>query len=129
MNWLVLGWFVTCSFVPQNESLVKDSIRTAFVENNNSYESVVGLSLTAFDIFKIWTELDTYVDMNNIISYSPYQSNYRAGAAIAIDPFIIEISHECIHPTISHLDIPIMGYMANSTKISVTMHGSYSLFK
>ena len=128
MNWLVLGWFITCSFVPQNESMIKDYKNEAFIEYNNSYENVLGLSLTAFDAFKIWTELDTYAIQNNALSYSPFQSNYRVGASISIDPFIVEINHECIHPTISAFTKPT-GYMSNVTKISITMHGSYSVFK
>jgi len=129
MNWLVLGWFITCSFVPQNQAVLKDYNGTAYIETSGSYENVLGLSLTTFDVFKIWTELDTYAVENSILSYSPFQSNYRIGAAMIVDPFIIEINHECIHPTLSDLSGRKVGYLSNTTKLSITMHGSYTLFK
>ena len=61
MSWLVLSWFLTFGYLPQSqEAIATTTDRVEWLDNSGAFYQTIGLSATAFNHLKIYTELQTY---------------------------------------------------------------------
>ena len=126
MSWLVLSWFLTFGYLPQSqEAIATTTDRVEWLDNSGAFYQTIGLSATAFDHIRLYTELQTYDRMGSINQWFPYRSDYIIGLDLLAGPVTIGVRHECDHPVIWSMDQEY-GYISGITEIYVKIEGKTS---
>ena len=125
MSWLLLSWFLTLGYLPQSQESIVMGRSTVDSINDGAFYQTIGLSATAFNHLRLYTELQTYDRMGSINQWFPYRSDYIIGLDLLAGPVTIGVRHECDHPVIWSMDQEY-GYISGITEIYVKIEGKTS---
>lgn len=124
-----LSWFLTLGYVPEQMTALREN-GTVIVQQieGERIASVaeLGFTITAWDRLTIGGSIENYQDVNTIVSYRPYQADYKARISLrVIDGVTLAVDHECDHPVESDARLPdSVRLYGHSTCISLTLSGS-----
>lgn len=120
MSWLFCTVFLTFGYLPVNTVTIQDNyippVIYATADNAGSFEQTVGFSATAFKVFTVWTEIETF-DKIDSDGFAPFRSDYRIGFNLHRGPVEVGFTHECDHPVIYSMQKQKLGYGGNKTEI------------
>ena len=99
MEWLVISWFLSFGFVPDQV----DAVNYQSIERHNTTVAEIGISGEMADRLTISASVETFQTMReNVSVWAPYLANYRIGASLRIiDGITLNADHICTHPVLS----------------------------
>lgn len=99
MEWLVISWFLSFGFVPDQV----DAVNYQSIERHNTTVAEIGISGEMADRLTISASVETFQAMDeNVFTWAPYLANYRIGATLRIiDGITLNADHICTHPVMS----------------------------
>lgn len=123
MSWLIISWFLTVGFMPQNTEVFSVGETTIYTDHPNAMYQTIGLEALAFDHLRIWSDIRTYEHTTNGYQYYPFRSDYQIGLDLLAGPVTIGVKHECDHPVIWN-QAQDLGYLNMQTEVFVRIKGS-----
>lgn len=99
MEWLVISWFLSFGWVPEQV----DAVNYQSINRHNTTAAEIGISGEMADRLTISASVETFQTMReNVFVWAPYLANYRIGASLRIvDGITLNADHICAHPVLS----------------------------
>ena len=103
MKWLVISWFLSFGWVPEQV----DAVNYQSINRHNTTVAEIGISGEMANRLTISASVETFQSFPKGSAYfAPYLANYRIGASLRIvDGLTINADHICAHPVMSGKDL------------------------
>ena len=103
MKWLVISWFLSFGWVPEQV----DAVNYQSINRHNTTVAEIGISGEMADRLTISASVETFQTLPKGSAYfAPYLANYRIGASLRIiDGITLNADHICTHPVMSGKDL------------------------
>ena len=127
MNWLILSWALTASWIPlDNQSIVQQKpVANTVINSSGCYSISLEARAEIMNHLKIWGEVETYEKINpdTKLSFMPFRADYLVGIALYAKGIELGISHECDHGVESQ-SFYVPWYYLTQTRVYVKISGS-----
>lgn len=123
MEWLVISWFLSFGWVPEQA----DGLWASSEIRKNATVAEIGISGEMANRLTISASVETFQSLAQGSSYfAPYLANYRIGSSVRIiDGLTLNADHICTHPVMSSEKLyPKSGGM---TRVYVKIEGKAHL--
>jgi hypothetical protein len=99
MNWIVLAWALTTSYLPVNTQAIVYPTGLDAVGALDSFSVKMEVSARAFNHLRAWGSMEAYESAteNLWLGFKPYRSDFIAGIAIYSKGIELGMTHECDH--------------------------------
>ena len=129
MSWLVLGWFLTFGYMPENMQLDSmtvmrggDARVTNYFSEDPLFTAEIGIEAVAFGRVRAWGSAKTFSVHYSGASFVPQRTDFFAGLSLLFGDLEAGISHQCGHTFIME-GRPAEGVTSDKTEIFVKVSG------
>ena len=123
MNWLLLSWALTTSFLPANVQAVFTPLgNSTVIATPGSFSAEIELSAEAYNHLRVWGSVETFAFFNAaVVRFNPFEADYIVGAALFSKGIEAGVKLECWHGV--QCDQPRAWYGTMSTAIYLKLSG------
>ena len=97
MNWIILAWALTVSYVPDLADHIYDQRNVSGVDFYDCFAANLDVEARLWGHVRIYGSVETYMMYDSGFSFLPFRADYRAGAALYADGVELGVWHECDH--------------------------------
>ena len=117
-TWLVVGWFLTLSFYPQNNEMIYLDASYNMLNNRNSFSQDIELYVEIIDKIRLYTSVKTY-NISFVFPPHFYRTDYTLGIECFSKNFIFGILYKRDQVVLPYTE----GFAAEKIEIYTTVKG------
>ena len=125
MNWLILSWALTASWLPSNNQGIAQQpvVSSQYVDSDGCFATKFEVQADVLSHTKLWASVETYETKDVAsVGFLPFRADYVAGVALYAKGIELGVRHECDHG-VEWSGSFVPWYWLNQTEVYVKISG------